>query len=157
MIALGKALGGGFPISACAGRPRVMEAWGASTGEALHTSTHLGNPLGCALALRVLAVIEREGLVARAARLGAALLERLRAGLAGAAGVVEVRGRGLLVGIELDSAERAERAIRTALGRGWILLGEGPDGRVLSLTPPLNVSEELLDGAAECLVELLTA
>lgn len=157
VIALGKALGGGFPISACAGRPRVMEAWGASTGEALHTSTHLGNPLGCALALRVLAVIEREGLVARAARLGAALLERLRAGLAGAAGVVEVRGRGLLVGIELDSAERAERAIRTALGRGWILLGEGPDGRVLSLTPPLNVSEELLDGAAECLVELLTA
>ena len=157
LIALGKALGGGFPISACAGRPRVMEAWGPSSGEALHTSTHLGNPVGCAQALRVLEIVERDGLAARAARLGSDLLERLRAGLSGAPGVVDVRGRGLLVGIELDTSERADDAVRSALSRGWILLGEGPEGRVLALTPPLTVPEELLDGAAACLVELLTA
>jgi len=157
VVALGKALGGGFPISACAGRRAVMEAWGASTGEALHTSTHLGNPLGCALALEVLARIERDGLVARAERVGASLLARLRHGLAAAPAVIDVRGRGLMIGIELDTAARADAAVAAALGSGWILLGEGDDGRVLSLTPPLTIDEALLHGATERLVEILSA
>ena len=155
VVALGKALGGGFPISACVGRREVMEAWGTSTGEALHTSTHLGNPLGCALALEVLTRIERDGLVARAARTGVHLLTRLRHGLAGAPAVVDVRGRGLMIGIELDSGARADETIAAALRSGWILLGEGEDGRVLSLTPPLTIDEALLHGAVDRLVELL--
>src|SRR6185436_20648416 len=51
VICLGKALTGGFPLSACVGRSDIMDAWPLSTGEALHTSTFLGNPLGCAMAL----------------------------------------------------------------------------------------------------------
>ena len=156
LVALGKGLGGGFPISACAGRRAVMEAWGVSDGEALHTSTHLGNPLGCALGVRVLELLERERLIARAGALGTRLLERLSRELASAPAVVDVRGRGLMIGIELDSAERAERVVAQALRAGWILLGEGPDGRVLSLTPPLVIGSELLDGAADRLVELLS-
>ncbi len=156
VVTLGKALGGGFPISACVGRRAVMEAWGTSTGEALHTSTHLGNPLGCALAIEVLARIGRDGLVARAGRLGASLLARLQHDLAAAPAVVDVRGRGLMIGIELDTGARADLAIAEALRSGWILLGEGEDGRVLSLTPPLTIDEALLDGAAERLVELLS-
>ncbi len=156
VVALGKALGGGFPISACAGRREVMARWGASNGEALHTSTHLGNPLGCALALRVLEQLERRALPQRACELGAQLVARLEGGLAGRPGVVEVRGRGLMIGIELDSGARAARVVDQALLSGWILLGEGADGRVLSLTPPLGIGQDVLDGAADRLVELLS-
>ena len=156
LVALGKGLGGGYPISACAGRPEVMERWGANTGEALHTSTHLGNPLGCAIALRVIERMEGDSLPERAAAVGDRLRARLETALAGCRDVVEVRGRGLMIGIELASGASAGRAIDAALAAGWILIGEGEDGRVLSLTPPLTISEALLDGAAEVLVELLS-
>ena len=157
VVALGKALGGGFPISACAGRRDVMARWGASTGEALHASTHIGNPLGCAVALRVLELLERDDLPSRAARLGARARVRLERELGSAAGVVDVRGRGLMLGIELDTRRRADAVVRRALAAGWILLAEGPDARVLSLTPPLVISESILDSALDLLVELLAA
>jgi 4-aminobutyrate aminotransferase/(S)-3-amino-2-methylpropionate transaminase len=156
VVALGKILGGGFPLSACVGRRSVMEAWGASTGEALHTSTHLGNPLGCAIALRVLELIESQGLVERAARVGERVRGVLEERLRNVPGVVQVRGRGLMLGVELVDAKRADAVITAALREGWILLGEG-DGRVLSLTPPLTIDEHVLDGAVDRLVELLTA
>ena len=155
VVALGKALGNGFPISACAGREAVMRAWGESDGEAVHTSTHLGNPVGCAVARRVLEILERDALPKRAAELGARLLARLRRELGASPHVREVRGRGLMIGVELDSPERAERATREMLRRGYILLGEGDDGRVLSLTPPLSIAEELLDGAVDALLQSL--
>ncbi len=157
LVALGKALGGGFPISACAGRAEIMHKWGPSTGEAVHTSTHLGNPLGCAMALQVLELLEREHLLERARRLGAHLLQRLEREVRPCPGVRDVRGRGLLAGIELDTPERAARVVREALGSGWILLAEGADARVLSLTPPLTIPEPLLDAALDRLVELLSA
>jgi 4-aminobutyrate aminotransferase/(S)-3-amino-2-methylpropionate transaminase len=156
IVALGKALGCGFPISACVGRPEVMRAWGEAQGEAVHTSTHLGNPLGCALAHLVLQILERDALAERARTLGEHALLHLRAELAGAPGVVEVRGRGLMLGIERETREAANRAVRGALESGWILLGEGDDGRVLSLTPPLTIAEDVLDGGLNRLVELLS-
>ena len=155
VVALGKALGAGFPISACIGRPAIMERWGASQGEALHTSTQLGNPMGCAAGLAALAVLERDGLVERADRVGSKWLETLRRELASSDRVVEVRGRGLMLGIELDRPESADRAVEAALARGWILIQEGPIGQVLSLTPPLNIDQTLLDGATDMLVEIL--
>jgi 4-aminobutyrate aminotransferase/(S)-3-amino-2-methylpropionate transaminase len=154
VVALGKALGGGFPISACVGRHDVMARWGVSTGEALHTSTHLGHPVGCAAALTVLESLERDGLVERARRLGEVALERLRRELADCPRVVDVRGRGLFLGIELDSGERADRVIGEALRSGWIVVGEAEDLRVISLTPPLNISERVLDCGLERLAEL---
>ncbi len=96
VVALGKGLGGGLPLSACAGRPEVMRAWPASRGEALHTSTHLGNPLVCAAGLAVLRVLETESLLKRADEIGARWLGVLRTRLARSAHVREVRGRGLL-------------------------------------------------------------
>jgi 4-aminobutyrate aminotransferase/(S)-3-amino-2-methylpropionate transaminase len=156
LITLGKGLGGGFPISACVGRSEIMQKWGPSTGEAIHTSTHLGNPLGCALALKVLEVLARDRLLERARHLGKHALERLERELRPCPGVRDVRGRGLLLGIELDQPARAARVVREALSSGWILLAEGPDARVLSLTPPLTISESLLERAIDHLVELLS-
>src|SRR5258706_11015394 len=78
VICLGKALTGGFPLSACVGRSQVMDhAWPASTGEAIHTSTFLGNPVGCAMALAQISEIRRLKLCERSAVLGKYLLDEL--------------------------------------------------------------------------------
>jgi len=155
VVALGKALGGGFPISACAGRPEVMRRWPASRGEALHTSTHLGNPLGCAAALAVLRTVESESLLRRADELGARWLARLGKQLGGSARVRALRGRGLLVAVELDDAAYARELGGKLLRAGWIALGEGPDNRTLALTPALGIAEPLCDAFADQLGELL--
>jgi len=153
LLCVGKALASGMPVAACIGRARLMDAWPPSQGEALHTQTFLGHPPGAAAALATLAVLEEEKLVERAAELGEYALGRLRA--AHSAGVRDVRGRGLLLGIECDSAERATRACAGALQRGVIVLSSGDDGRVLSITPPLSIEREILDGALAILVECL--
>jgi acetylornithine/succinyldiaminopimelate/putrescine aminotransferase len=155
LVALGKALGGGFPISICLGRREVMQAWPPARGEALHTGTHFGNPLGCALALGVLDALERRALPARARALGAHALARLQSGLAGSPGVRDVRGRGLMLGIELDSSARAHAAVQSLLHAGWIVLSEGEQSNVLSLTPPLTISEPLLDAGLSALIARL--
>jgi 4-aminobutyrate aminotransferase-like enzyme len=134
LLCLGKALGGGFPISVCFGTRDAMDAWGASTGEAIHTQTFLGNPVGCAMALATLGEIER--LLPTVPEAGALLrsgVERL--GLA-------VRGRGLALGVELPDALRTSRAL---LQRGFIALPAGEHGEVLSLTPPFVLTSEQSD------------
>ncbi len=153
LLCLSKGMASGMPISACIGRAEVMDAWPPSSGEALHTQTFLGHPPGCAAALASLAVIEEEKLVERAAENGARVLLRLRERLRGAEGVVDVRGRGLLIGIECDGPGRADRACRSALERGVIALQSGDDGRVLSITPPLSIEPELLELALDLLCE----
>jgi len=153
LLCVGKALASGMPVAACVGRARVMDAWPPSQGEALHTQTFLGHPPGAAAALATLAVLEEEKLVDRAAELGEYALARLRAGVG--AGVREVRGRGLLLGIECDSPERAARACSEALQRGVIVLPSGDDGRVLSITPPLSIERDVLEAALEILTECL--
>ena len=78
LICLGKALTGGFPLSACVGRADLMDAaWPASTGEAIHTSTFLGHPVGCAMALAQINEISRLKLCERSATLGKFLLNEL--------------------------------------------------------------------------------
>jgi 4-aminobutyrate aminotransferase/(S)-3-amino-2-methylpropionate transaminase len=152
LLCVGKGLTSGMPLSACIGRADVMDAWPESRGEALHTQTFLGHPPSCAAALASLAVLEEERLAERAAETGAAALEWLGARAAGVPGAKEVRGTGLLIGIECDDPGRAARAVSRALRRGVILLPSGDDGRVLSVTPPLCIGREaLLAGLAEVL------
>lgn len=164
LLCVGKALTGGLPLSACIGRPDVMSAWPANEGEAIHTSTFLGHPLACAAALAQLDEIDERGLVGRSAELGQRLLERLRAIQAAVPRVGAIRARGLLAGIELvrDPATRepdpeaAARVVTHALRRGLILAADGRDRNVISLAPPLTITENQLDfsvGALEdCLV-----
>jgi 4-aminobutyrate aminotransferase / (S)-3-amino-2-methylpropionate transaminase / 5-aminovalerate transaminase len=163
LLVLGKALTGGLPFAACIGTDAVMRAWPVSKGEAIHTSTFLGNPLGCAAALASLRVLEEEGLVDRSARVGAALLERLKTRTEGNPRVGEVRGLGMMIGIELvhDRASRRPapelvgRVVVDALKQGVLLLGGGIHGNVISLSPPFVTTDEQLDVSVELLVELL--
>lgn len=155
LLCVGKAMGGGFPISALLGTARVMDAWPLSEGEALHTSTYLGNPMGCAAALATIDEIDRLGLCARAHRLGEHLRPRMEA-FREHANVVGVRGRGLMWGIELRDGTTAERTVREALARGLIVLQAGVRGEVLSITPPLVIGETELDGALDVLEDALS-
>jgi 4-aminobutyrate aminotransferase/(S)-3-amino-2-methylpropionate transaminase len=143
LLCLGKALGGGLPVSACLGSAQVMASWAGWGNEALHTGTFFGNPLGCAAALATLDVIEREALCERAGEVGAKLLSRLRAALGGR--VREVRGAGLMLGIELENAAQGLQLVRALLERGYIVVPAGADARVVSLTPPLTIAESLLE------------
>lgn len=157
LLCVGKALGGGLPISACLGSREVMDAWPESSGEALHTSTFLGHPLACAAALAFLDAVEEEALVERAGRLGTELLGRLRNSLEGVEGVREVRGRGLLVGIEVEGpGGGGVVAAGAALSRGLIVLPAGDLGEVLELCPPLVITEGQVASGVEVLVDLLT-
>lgn len=156
LLVTGKALGGGLPVSACLGRSEVMRAWGAPGGEALHTSTFLGHPLTCVAALAALEVMDNEQLADRAVRIGEPFRDKLRAKLAAHRCVRDVRGVGLMLGIELDGGARALRLVRRLLERGYLVLPAGHDARVLSLTPPLAIEAEVLDAFATALDETLT-
>jgi len=154
---VGKALSGGFPIAACVGRADLMEeAWPRSEGEAIHTSTFLGHPVGCAMALAQMQEIEDLGLVARAAAEGEWLRGRLEA-MAGVRGrhVWRAVGVGLMAGIEVRTREGAPaglvvvRAMQRLAREGILVLPEGADGEVLSLTPPLTIPRRRLSQACE--------
>ena len=147
LLCCGKALGGGLPLGAVAGRREVLEAW-ATDGEALHTATFVAHPLACAAALAALDEIEGRDLPGRAARLGRGLAERLRRWTRHPA-IRQVRGRGLLWGVEVESASRARRWTRAAARRGVLMLAGGPEGRVVQIVPPLTLDEVLLDDALD--------
>jgi acetylornithine/N-succinyldiaminopimelate aminotransferase len=149
VMTLAKGLGNGVPIGACLAGGKASGVLQAGN----HGSTFGGNPLACRAALTTLEVIERAALDRRAAQLGAHLLGALRERLAGCPGVVEVRGLGLLIGIELDRpcAELVRRALEKHL-----LINVTAE-RVVRLLPPLVMSDDeaglLLDTLCPLIVD----
>jgi acetylornithine/succinyldiaminopimelate/putrescine aminotransferase len=144
LICLGKAMSGGFPISACVGRGDLMNrAWPRSHGEALHTSTFLGHPVGCAMALAQIDAISK---LIEPARWKGELLKKLNP---------EMRGIGLMAGLEVKSGAIAMKAIKRLLREGYIFLPEGDEGQVISFTPPLIISEAQIRKSLRALQETL--
>ncbi|GAC1303357.1 MAG: 4-aminobutyrate--2-oxoglutarate transaminase [Vulcanimicrobiaceae bacterium] len=147
ILCVGKALAGGFPISAAIAGGAIADAWAPSRGEALHTSTYLGNPMGCAAALANLAEIERLD-IARIAREREPLMsERLRAMRATNDGIVDVRGRGMLWALEFRDPAFANACVVRALQRGLILLQSGMRGEAITVAPPPVIGDEQLERA----------
>ncbi len=130
LLCVGKALGGGFPLSACIGTVEAMHAWGASTGEAIHTQTFLGHPVGCAAGRVVLRRL-RGDLCSRVERRGRALTEALT-GVGRA-----VRGRGLMRAVTVSGSSLV--VARGLLRRGFLVLPAGPNS--LGLTPPVTLAD----------------
>jgi len=162
LLCLGKGLGGGLPLSACLGPPEVMDAWPASRGEAIHTSTFLGHPLACAAGLALLEELERMHLVERAREMGAELLQGLTSGLIDVREVAEVRGRGLFIGIELADPGtktplrgRAVAVAEEALRHGILVLPAGREGHVLELSPPLVLGRTQMEWVVPKLVGIV--
>lgn len=155
ILCLGKAIAGGFPLSAAIGNEATFSAWPRSTGEAIHTATFLGNPMACAAGHAVLDIFERERLVGRAAELGewlghelAALALRIGPALQRE---VAVRGRGMMWALDLGDATLAVKTTVRALHAGLILLPQGTRSTAIALTPPLTITKTQLARAIELL------
>ena len=162
LICLGKALTGGFPLSACVGRADLMDAaWPKSHGEAIHTSTFLGNPVGCAMALAQIKEIERLNLCKKSAESGKFLLGSLQSAIGNRQSAIQIRGLGLMAGVDLrlsdgkPATDAAMRAVKKMLHRGFILLPEGEHANVISFTPPLTVTRAQLAKTVSALAEVL--
>lgn len=165
VLTAGKALTGSLPLSAAIGTPEVMAAWPPSSGEAIHTSTFLGNPVACAAALAQLGRIEEADLPGRAARMGQKIANRFSEWKLQYEAVGDARGLGLFQGVELVEDRQTRRAatalagrvVAAALRRGVVLLAEGPAANVLAFTPPLVVTERQLDHALGVVEEAIEA
>ncbi len=153
VVTLAKGLANGVPIGAC------LASGAAATvlGPGSHGSTFGGNPLACRAALAVLEVLERDDLPARAAILGDRMIDGFRARLNGVAGVRDVRGRGLMIGIELDRP--CAELVPAALARG--LLINVTAGSVVRLLPPLILDDDqalqIVEAVAEVILTFLRA
>ena len=160
IVCVGKALGGGLPISACLAPADVMDAWPESAGEAIHTSTFLGHPLACAVATDFLEALRAQDVFESVRTEGAALLAALAERLLPLSGVRDVRGMGLLLGIEF--AGDGNRAVgagalvaEACLSKGLIVLPAGDDGHVLELTPPLGLTETQVEYVVSTLATVI--
>ncbi|PRB81963.1 aspartate aminotransferase family protein [Pseudomonas sp. MYb185] len=148
VITLAKGLGNGFPLGACLARDQAA----ALLAPGSHGSTFGGNPLACRVGCAVIEVMEREHLPERAARLGERLLQGLRANLDGLPGITDIRGLGLMVGIELDRP--CDDLVHKALVQERLLISV-TRGRTIRLLPPLICSEAQIDEITRRLTRLL--
>jgi (R)-1-hydroxy-2-aminoethylphosphonate ammonia-lyase len=152
MVVLGKGLGGGvFPMAALIAR----EGLDIAGSRALGHYTHEKSPVGCAAALATLEVIESEDLLAAATRLGERALSRLRAMKARLPAIADVRGIGLLLGIELADPDAADAVLYRSLAQG--LSFKVGQGNVLVLAPPLVIRDDELDRALDIIESAIAA
>ena len=155
MVVIGKGLSGALPISAAFGSAEIMNAWPPSDGEAIHTSTFIGNPIACAAALAQIAEIENKDLLARTRMLGDHIRTRTADWSQRFATVDNIRGLGLLQAIVLRDAATAHHIMSRCLQRGVLLLLEGEPANLLAITPPAVITIEQLDHALDIIAEEL--
>lgn len=153
LMTLAKALGGGvMPIGATMGTAAVWNKVFADN-PLTHTSTFGGNPLACAAGLAVLDIMERDNLVERVATQGDRLQAVLKEAFEDQPLVAEVRGQGLLIGVEFAEDEVGELVIAQMMKRGVIAAYTLNNPRVIRMEPPFLVTDEQIDHAVNCLKE----
>lgn len=164
IMTIGKGLSSGYPISVCAAKQEVMDkAWGQYNGEPIHTSTFQGNPLGSVIAMASIKELLNSNLVEKSHYDGLYLQKELRNRIGAHPNVGDIRGNGLMVGIELvkdrDTKEAAPELcweiIRRAMKKGVLLLNGGHQVNVLCLTPPLCITNEQLNFVINILETIL--
>ena len=158
IMCVAKGLGNGLPIGAIVAKASVMSAWHG--GE--HGTTFGGNPVACAAAAAVIETLQRERLPERAALLGERVLERARGWQASHPRLADVRGLGLMIGLEFMEGGRpapgyVKRVIQAAVDRGLLLLSCGLDDNVIRLIPPLTLTDRELEQGLDILEASLTA
>jgi ornithine--oxo-acid transaminase len=149
MYIIGKALGGGvYPVSAVAANDDILGVFEPGS----HGSTFGGNPMAAAVGIASIEVLQDEGLADRSQRLGELFLSRLRKDVRNPH-IVEIRGRGLFVGIELDTAARpyCERLMQEGV------LAKETHDNVIRFAPPLTITEEELEWGLQRIVQILSA
>ena len=149
VLLFAKGIASGLPLGGIIAPRDLMDRW--PTGA--HGSTFGGNPVSCAAALATLDILDEEGCYERARRLGRAAVERLAA----APGPVDVRGVGLMIGVELRHKAAAEAVQARSLDDGLIVLLCGPGENVLRLIPPLTIADDEFEEGLDILVAALEA
>jgi 4-aminobutyrate aminotransferase len=152
IMCVAKALGNGMPIAAMIARHQVMRAW----HEGEHGSTFGGNAVACAAAIAVIETLSRERIPERAERLGRKVMERARGWQSEIPALADVRGLGLMIGMEFmqDGAPATalvDRIAAASLARGLLVLSCGIDANVIRLIPPLTIPEDELDAGLDIL------
>ena len=156
LVAIAKGIAAGLPLGVLVGRSDVMDLPPGS-----HASTFGGNPVSCAAALAVIDIIEKERLLENAARMGEIATRRLKELQEDLNVIGDVRGLGLMIGVELvrdrETKEPASRLLHEVLleafKRGLLLVGAGKS--VLRIAPPLTITEEALDRGLSILEDIL--
>ncbi|MFK7976946.1 MAG: aspartate aminotransferase family protein [Halioglobus sp.] len=150
VVTTAKGLGNGVPIGTCMSRGAAANVMGAGQ----HGSTYGGNPLACAAALAVINTIEQEGLKANAEAMGSVITQFLRNDSAASGRIKEIRGKGLMLGIELE--RDCSELVQQALDAGFLI--NVTAGSTIRLLPPLIIDEaqatELAQGVANLIGEI---
>jgi acetylornithine aminotransferase len=147
IVTLAKSLGNGVPVGACIANNKAANVMKPGS----HGSTFGGNPLACAAGLAVIKTIIQENLVERAANMGGLLQDKLRSALDGVTGVAEIRGQGLMIGIELEKP--CKQLMAEALQQGLLISVQSE--YVIRLLPPLTISEEQIETLTDTLSSLV--
>jgi 4-aminobutyrate aminotransferase len=153
VVLFAKGIASGLPLGGIVAGRALMDRW--PTGA--HGSTFGGNPVACAAAIATLDVLADEGCYDRAAELGARAVDRLRREVGGRPDVRDIRGIGLMVGVELADKAVTDEVCARCLGAGVIVLACGPDENVLRLVPPLTIADDELDQGLTVLCAAITA
>jgi acetylornithine/succinyldiaminopimelate/putrescine aminotransferase len=154
ILVLAKALGGGMPLGAFIGRPEIMRTL-SENPPLSHVTTFGGHPVCCAAGLAALDFLIENKLPERAERFGQYLMNRLKK-LSDIGGVKDVRGKGLLIGFELETANLTERFVTNCHDAGLILGWTLHSNTVIRLAPPLIITEQELDQGLEMMREALS-
>ncbi len=158
LVCLGKALGGGLPLSALVGRPEILDAWPENRGEALHTGTFFGHPLACEMALATLTAFEDLDLPNLCKNRGHKLAARLRAFFSEESKVLcEVRAYGLHLTLDFKVKGRGADLFSRLLEKGIITLPSAEFGTCVSLTPSAFLSEAEEDFFVKALAESIAS
>jgi 4-aminobutyrate aminotransferase len=160
IVVMAKGLASGMPLSGILARGELL----ARFGPGAHGGTYGGNAVACAAALATLDVIAAEGLLDNARQQGERLLSNIRRAAAGHPGVAEVRGRGLMIGIEFADPmtlrprpELAKALLHEAFEQKLLLLTCGTWGQVVRIIPPLVTTDAEVDSAVSIISEALAA
>jgi 4-aminobutyrate aminotransferase len=148
ILLAGKGIASGMPLGAMLAREDLM-TW----EHGAHGSTYAGNPLACAAALATIGVIEDEGLMANAVDVGEVLVDGLRLLQAEHSMILDVRGLGLMIGVQLPDHDRMVAVEEAAFRRGLLVLGSGDD--VIRMSPPLVFRRDQAETALEVFGEAL--
>lgn len=156
IVAVGKGLGNGYPVSAAVMTAQI--AAGLEDGQFRYAQSHQNDPLGCAVAIEVIAVMREEALVARSKQVGERFLQELKNLSARHAAIKEVRGRGLMIAVELESDPQNVQAdcVYQALLEKGFLVGCSPAAGVLRFYPALTIDEEHIGQLLEAFDSILS-
>jgi len=160
IVIMAKGIASGLPLSGILAPRSLLDQLGPGS----HGGTYGGNAVACAAALATLDVIDDEGLIARAERLGKRLLDGIAERAAARSSVAEVRGRGMMIGIEFADGDRlaprpdlARELLAAAMERNLLLLSCGTRGQVVRIIPPLTTTEDEVDRAVGIIGDGLAA